>query len=135
PSQRMAKGIQASGDRLRKKLTRGRNAARARAEWPRSRPTGTPRATARRKPAETRKSEAIESSTSRPLLSSWTRARATASGCGKGDSGKKPSAATTAHAATSARKPRRARRGVRGLEWVSVMDFDRVRPDREGRKV
>ena len=49
PSQRMAKGIQARGERLRKKFTRGRKAWRPRAEWPSSRPAGTPSPTARQK--------------------------------------------------------------------------------------
>ena len=50
PSQRIANGIHASGDRLLKKLTSGRKAARARAECPSSRPAGTPRTTASRNP-------------------------------------------------------------------------------------
>ena len=54
---------------------------RLRARGPNGRgggPAGTPRTTARRKPAETRKSDAIASFTRRPLRSSWTRPRATA---------------------------------------------------------
>ena len=51
PSQRIANGIQASGDRLRKKLTVGRNACRAHGERPSSRPDGTPSADGEAEPA------------------------------------------------------------------------------------
>ncbi len=111
PSQRIANGIHASGDRLRKKFTSGRNASRARAEWPSSRPAGTPRPTARKNPRPTRNSDAIASLTSLKFDSSATSPRATAHGVGKSDSGNQPIDAIAAHTATSAAGPASASHG------------------------
>ena len=116
PSQRIANGIQASGDRLRKKLTSGRKAARARAECPSSRPAGTPRTTASRNPAETRNSDAIASFTSRPLLNSNHTPRATSQGCGKSDGGKSRADDTAAHSRTSTAGVTSASRAARVFE-------------------
>src|SRR3712207_7086259 len=93
----MANEIHASGERRRKKLPAGRRAARARALWPSHKPVGSPAATASTKPAVTRKSDATRSFKSRPVLSSSTKPRATATGEGKADSGKTPAAESAAH--------------------------------------
>ena len=97
PSQRIANGIHASGDRLRKKLTSGRNAARARAECPSSRPAGTPRTTASRNPADTRNSDATASTSSRPLRQLQPHAPRDVPGMRKERRGKELRRATAAH--------------------------------------
>src|ERR1700737_2303961 len=88
PNQRMANGIHASGERLRKKLIAGKKAARARTWRPNHNPAGTPEKTDSANPVVTRKSDATRSSTNLPLLASSTNALATASGEGKTDWGK-----------------------------------------------
>ena len=102
PSQRIAKGIHASGERLRKKLTSGRKASRALAECPSSNPAGTPRPTARTNPRLTRNSDAMASLTSLKFDNSATRPCATAHGVGNSDSGNRPIEAVSAHRATRA---------------------------------
>ena len=80
PSHRMAKGIQASGERLRKKLTRGRNAWRARAEWPRSETGGHAQRHGEQEPdddAEERRDGVVHEPAAPQLV---TRPRATANG-------------------------------------------------------
>src|SRR5450631_4241929 len=82
PNHRIAKGIHANGDRLRKKLTIGRNAFLAINPWPIQRPTGIPEITAKAKPQVTRNIEVIRSVNKRPLTNSSRNARITASGAG-----------------------------------------------------
>ena len=79
----MAKGIQASGERLRKKLAIGKRAKRGMSFCPSHSPIGIPRATAIENPQLTRKSETITSLASRPVRISTSKARTTASGEGK----------------------------------------------------
>src|SRR5262245_12165020 len=83
PNHRIANGIQASGERLRKKLTAGRNARRTRTRSPSQSPTGMPSPTARPKPIVTRNSEATTSSKSDPRVAFSTNPRTTSSGDGK----------------------------------------------------
>src|SRR5678815_3723457 len=68
PNHKIAKGIHASGDKLRKKLINGRNAVRVLAWCPSQRPTGTPVNTARANPVVTRNKDATTSSNRRPAL-------------------------------------------------------------------
>src|SRR5829696_41590 len=88
PNQRIANGIHASGERLRKKLTAGNSAARARALRPNHKPTGIPVKTESANPVVTRKSDATMSSNNLPLCASSRKPLATANGDGKTDSGK-----------------------------------------------
>src|SRR5678815_6148165 len=97
PNQRMAKGIHARGDRLRKKFISGRNAARARAWLPSQRPTGMPVKTANPNPVVTRNNEATMSSTNRPVRISSTKPRATSIGDGKTDAGNTPDNESAVH--------------------------------------
>src|SRR5262250_1443116 len=83
PNHRIANGIHASGDRLRKKLMIGRKAKRAARRCPIHKPIGIPVATAITKPQLTRNSEVIRSLKRRPLLISSPKPCATATGDGK----------------------------------------------------
>src|SRR5688500_7035029 len=87
PNQRIANGIQASGERLRKKLIVGSSACRARALRPSHNPTGKPVKTESKNPVVTRNNDATRSSTTLPLRASSTKPFATANGDGKTDSG------------------------------------------------
>jgi hypothetical protein len=88
PNQRMAKGIQASGERLRKKLTAGSSAALAAAACPRKSPRGTLNTTASTNPMLTRKSDAMRSVQSLPVTISSRKPSRTSVGEGKADLGK-----------------------------------------------
>src|SRR5579862_7785322 len=83
PNQRMAKGIQAREDRLRKKFTMGRRARRGVSFCPSQTPIGIPEATAIKKPQLTRNREIMRSFTNRPVRNSSANARTTARGEGK----------------------------------------------------
>ena len=78
----MAKGIQARGERFRKKFIGGSSANRARRLRPIHSPTGMPSATARKKPSVTRNNDAVRSVASLPLRISSANARPTAAGEG-----------------------------------------------------
>ena len=95
PNQRMANGIQASGERLRKKLTIGKNAVRTSSFCPIHRPAGIPVSTASPNPQVTRKSDVTRSVKSWPLRISAADARTTANGEGKALSWKIPLRQTT----------------------------------------
>ncbi len=95
PNHRIANGIQARGERLRKKLIAGSIAVRARARWPSHKPRGMPAPVARANPAVTRKSEATTSLYSRPLPTSSRNPFATEIGDGKIESGKRRSQANS----------------------------------------
>src|SRR5262250_2685975 len=82
PNHKIANGIHANGDRLRKKLMIGRKANRAASFCPSHNPIGTPSATAIAKPQLTRKSDVIRSLNRRPLRISSPKPRRTASGDG-----------------------------------------------------
>ena len=90
PSQRMANGIQASGERLRKKFTSGRNAWRAQRRVPEQEARRHAQEHGQEEPAR-RRGRATRSASSRrrPLRSSATRPRATASGWGNSDAGRR----------------------------------------------
>src|SRR3954454_8460687 len=83
PNQRTAKGIHASGERLRKKLTRGRKARRAAKCWPNQIPMGKAVKTASTNPMLTLKREVVISTNSRAVLISSTKPLATS--CGEGN--------------------------------------------------
>src|SRR5580704_4794137 len=102
PNQRIANGIQASGDRLRKKLTTGRKAARAHAFCPIQRPIGIPVRAARRNPKVTRKSDVTRSVKRRPFRISSAKPRTTSSGAGKALAWNTPLAQTALHIAIRA---------------------------------
>src|ERR1035438_8059471 len=101
PNHRMANGIQASGDRLRKKFTIGSSARRAFKTCPSQRPAGRPNSTASAKPQLTRKRETTRSFGSRELRSSRPSARRTAQGEGKALSWNRPDAQTIVQTPTS----------------------------------
>src|SRR5689334_17022719 len=88
PNHRIAKGIQANGERFRKKFTAGKSATRAFTTCPSRSPIGTPVMTASPKPLETRNMDASRSPSSRPLFNSVQKPFATGSGAGNADSGK-----------------------------------------------
>src|SRR5262245_53580848 len=83
PNQRIANGIHASGDRLRKKLMIGRKAKRAARRCPIHKPIGIPVATAITKPQLTRNSQVVRSVERPPLHISSPKPCATATGDGK----------------------------------------------------
>src|SRR5450631_3205458 len=95
PNHKIAKGIHANGERLRKKLTIGRNAFLASSPWPNQSPAGMPVITADAKPQVTRNIEVIRSVNKRPLTSSSRKARRTARGAGNALSWKIPLRQTT----------------------------------------
>ena len=113
PNQRMANGIQAKGERLRKKFVMGRKARRAESFWPIQTPAGIPKATANRNPQVTRNNDVTLSLSSLPVAISTPKPRTTASGDGNALRWKTPALQTTVQttmkiAATSAGS-RRAR--------------------------
>ena len=119
PSQRMANGIHASGDRLRKKFTSGSSAARAVAECPSSRPAGMPMAVAEQEAgadAEQRRQRVLHQAAAHEL---GRPARAPRHpGAETATAGTACSDATAAHTATIRTGPTRPsngtdRRGVR----------------------
>ena len=109
PNHRIAKGIQAKGERLRKKLTNGKNAERAQRLRPSQTPAGALNAVAKRNPVSTRYNEAIKSLSNLPLAISWRKPWKTASGAGNSDSGQARHAATPAHSAKTTPKASQGR--------------------------
>src|ERR1700754_537531 len=99
PNQRIAKGIQASGERLRKKLTIGSSALRARTRVPSHSPAGTPSRIANVNPVPTRKSDATMSVAKRPVEASSISPFTTVHGAGKAEEGKTPLQASSPHIA------------------------------------
>ena len=124
----MANGIQASGERLRKKLTIGSSARRAFKTCPSQRPAGRPNSTASAKPQLTRKKETTRSFGSRELRSS-PRARRTARGEGKALSWNRPDAQTSVQTPTSKAATARGSRtercpaGEEGLDLAGNVSF------------
>lgn len=114
PNQSIANGIQANGERLRKKLISGRNAVRARAWFPNHKPTGMPVNTANPKPVVTRNSDATTSSIILPLRTSSTNPRRTDNGEGNTDSGNTLSNDMTSQISIATSKTRRGK--TRSLE-------------------
>ena len=116
PNQRMAKGIQAREDRLRKKFTMGRRARRGVSFCPNQTPIGIPEATAIKNPQLTRNSETMRSLASLPVRISSPNARTTAKGEGKALSWNTPADHTSVQPA------HRAARTARG-KTTDFMDF------------
>ncbi len=87
PNHKMANGIQASGERLRKKFTAGSSARRTRTRSPSQSPMGMPSATASPNPAVTRKTEATMSSSRLPCRSFSRNPRQTSIGEGNAEPG------------------------------------------------
>src|SRR5688572_19188025 len=121
PNQRIANGIQAKGERLRKKLITGRNAVRAREWWPNQSPAGIPANTARAKPVVTRNRDATTSSKSRPFRTSSTKPFATDAGDGKTDSGNNLKYETPAHSSNAASTTTNGRNRALEVIFSSVM--------------
>src|SRR6185436_15897929 len=121
PNQRIANGIQARGDKLRKKLSVGRNAKRERTWLPSHKPTGIPRRTASMNPVVTRKSEATRSAGKRPVRISSPRPFATAKGDGKTEGGKACKSHSADQIAIATMGTVKGRRTARKGDWFSVM--------------
>ncbi len=93
----MAKGIHASGDRKRKKLSSGKNALRPFTCWPSHKPAGIPNSAEIIKPIATRHIEAMISSINLPALNSSLKLAITAEGDGSAYDGKKFDMDTSCH--------------------------------------
>ena len=85
----MAKGIQASGERNRKKLSIGKRACLARKCRPSHKPAGMPSNTESKNPTATRHNDAIMSSSKRPATISSLKLFSTAPGEGIAYPGKR----------------------------------------------
>ena len=92
PIQKMANGIQASGERERKKFRSGKSARRAPSTVPRIIPSGTPAATLSAYPVATRDKDASVSCNKLPLANSSRKPVTNAAGVGKNCSDKYPRA-------------------------------------------